>query len=354
MKLFNKKNITFQLFIVIFFLTIESSASAIPHLLKMLASIECLKESAVHFWKHYHMSSDLLMNSGSPIDNHIKLNHIGIDIDKPINSQGDTALIVEARNGNSANVKTLLVLGADTNKQNHMGNTALIEAKTSEIEKLLIDGGANLQEALMIAVRNNDISKAQALISYGAQVNSNKCFGPTVLHEASSSQMVTMLVQAGAMIDANPIYSMTPLIDSLIENNVAKACTLIKLGACLDLDSELRPSALEIAIICDMPQVVSLMLEKGANVNRLYCKHEGSDIVTYTPLFVAICTNPKLVPLILSKNPDISFKDHSGNTALHIAARYRDTDTMNLLIQYGIDTTEKNNAGKTAMDVFLD
>lgn len=364
MKLFNKKNITIRLFVVIFFLTLESSAIAIPHLLKVLASIECLKESAVHFWKHYHMSSDLLLNSGSPIDNHIKLKQIGIDIDKPINSLWDTALIVEARNGNTQNVKTLLALGANTNKQNHLGNTALIEAKTSEIEKLLIDGGANLQEALITAVLNDDINKVKALISYGAQVNSEKHFGPTVLHKASSCQMVTLLVQAGANIDASS-YCGTPLIQSLIEKNLDKACTLIKLGACVDYDSSTgsRSSALEIAIVYDLPEVVSLLLDKGADVDKIYWKREGLEITHYTPLFVAICNNPKLVPLILSKKPNINFKDGSGdmildikdgsgNTALHIAARYHDAELMDLLIKQGIDSTIKNSEGKTAMDIF--
>ena len=65
----------------------------------------------------------------------------GADIDLTV-SNGDTALIVGAREGSESTVAKLISLGADVNAKNKSGKTAMSIARTKQIANMLKKAGA--------------------------------------------------------------------------------------------------------------------------------------------------------------------------------------------------------------------
>ena len=97
--------------------------------------------------------------------------------------------------------------------------TPLHNAVSPELAQLLIDHGAdieaqtdNLETPLHFAIERGDIKVAEVLIAAGANVNAkNHHAHQTPLHLAQSAEAVTLLVNAGAKVDAKNSFGRTPL-----------------------------------------------------------------------------------------------------------------------------------------------
>ena len=140
-------------------------------------------------------------------------------------------------------------------------------------------------------------------------------------------------------------------------------------------------SALHLAVtLKNMEEIINYLIQQGADINL--CNIKGQ-----TPLHLAcgknrienvniLLTNPKLkynpvdhqgfTPLIKacasqaydivkcllrSKDININFKDKTGNTALHYLCEDEKFDIAIQLIKEGGDPEDKNNGGKTPLDL---
>ncbi|CAL4176835.1 unnamed protein product, partial [Meganyctiphanes norvegica] len=56
------------------------------------------------------------------------------------------------------------------------------------------------------------------------------------------------------------------------------------------------------------------------------------------------------VETLIDAHVNLTVSDNTGNTALHIAARYNETDIARVLLQVGADKTTQNNNGDTPGD----
>ena len=124
---------------------------------------------------------------------------------------GDTPLILACKTDNVKKVRELLATGIDVNAANAKGNTPLMaasEAGHADIIKVLgenkqLDLEAmnwNMDTALMLAVRNQQVAAVKALIALGANVNFIKA-GMSVLIAASyrgNAEIVKALLEGGA------------------------------------------------------------------------------------------------------------------------------------------------------------
>ncbi|KTD59051.1 ankyrin repeat domain-containing protein [Legionella shakespearei] len=105
-----------------------------------------------------------------------------------MNANGQTALHITTLNADVEHTRALIKLGIDVNVQDKKGNTALLRTlefvaykkkneKGKEIATMLMDAGAdvdakdkNEQTPLIIAVKNNDLPMVQNLVARGADI----------------------------------------------------------------------------------------------------------------------------------------------------------------------------------------
>ena len=96
----------------------------------------------------------------------------------------------------------------------------------------------------------------------------------------------------------------------------------------------------------ETPEIISLMLKNGANVNI-------RDDLGGTPLLGAALSNksPKVIEILLKNGADINMKTGDGNNALHFAVmyNYRNIDIIKTLIKNGFDVNSKDNMGATTL-----
>ncbi|XP_015285170.1 PREDICTED: ankyrin repeat and SOCS box protein 13 isoform X2 [Gekko japonicus] len=150
------------------------------------------------------------------------------------------------------------------------------------------------------AARGGEILELQQLIENGACVNLVTYDSITPLHEASlrgQTQCVKLLLAAGAQVDARNIDGSTPLCDACASGSI---------------------------------ECVKVLLSHGAKVNP--------PLYTASPLHEA-CMNGANVN---------AAKLHE--TALHHAAKVKNADLVEMLVEFGGNLYARDNRGKKPVD----
>jgi ankyrin repeat protein len=131
--------------------------------------------------------------------------------------------------------------------------------------------GADGTPALHWVVRVDDLETARLLIQAGANATMADRYGVTPISLAASNgnaAMIKLLLAAGA--DANSVdpTGETALMTAAKVGNLESVRTLLDGGAKVDTtDPTFKQTALMIAVREDHPDVVALLVKRGANVN---------------------------------------------------------------------------------------
>lgn len=334
---------------------------------------------------------------------------------------GQTPLHLAAIYGHNAIAKYLLENDADTTVQDSSGATPLHEAVrygNVEIAKSLLNSGANVNArdnlgktpVMLILPKEKTAEIYKLLITYRADLTQKDMFGDTVLHTASmlnvGSTTFSVLINAGADVDARNKEGVTPLAIAVQKNDLETVKLLTAAGAdihtqdtngnsplsiALAGSSEMLEAVvnesnagltdsngntpLHLALLCDAPlakiqYIISLM--KDVNTRN----KDGN-----SALFLSILKNrQKVGELLLAKNADIfstntnnnsplrlalkyggsvqdwlitsrtiKSKDGTGNTVLHYAAEWQYKDAISSLVMKGADISAKNANGETPL-----
>ena len=95
--------------------------------------------------------------------------------------------------------------------------------------------------------------------------------------------------------------------------------------------------------------ITNFQIERDADVN-------ARDVYGDIPVFDAIHSNShQTLELLLVKGAISVNSNEAGDTVLHIAARYADEESLELLLRFGVggvDTSAVNRGGRTADDFF--
>jgi ankyrin repeat protein len=177
------------------------------------------------------------------------------------------------------------------------------------------NGLTNLEEQNNIEVLHGAISKgdtvgATELREYYPYIPTVDGYHRTALSLASgsgSSEIVEILLQAGANVNAQDRYGKTALMHTAWFGH------------------------LEIAL---------LLLEAGADVT-------ARDETGNTAL--ALSGDPQIAQILLQAGADIDAKDVYGTTALMRAAGYGDLDVVRFLLEAGTDVNARDDNDKTAL-----
>jgi ankyrin repeat protein len=119
--------------------------------------------------------------------------------------EGTTPLLRAARVADAAAMRLLLEGGADPNRRPRNGTTALILAAGAAAR----EGGTRPDR-----VSTDTIRAVELCLAHGADVNAATTAGETALHAAAargSDEIISLLVQRGAKLDARDKSGRTPL-----------------------------------------------------------------------------------------------------------------------------------------------
>ncbi|MDA3957517.1 ankyrin repeat domain-containing protein [Oceanispirochaeta sp.] len=327
-----------------------------------------------------HMA--LTLNSNSEIL--LMLLSAGADVNAK-NSFGNTPLhLTVTLNRDRRAAETLLEYGALLENRNKNGNTPLLEAVdrgNSEIAILLLQRGSdifarNKQNQTPISL---SLTKGVTTLSWfmdKTNINAKDNEGNTPLHLAvmmqASPDVFRFLLENGAGIDNRNFYGETPLHlavekellllteaflkqggDFYIENNSGETALSLAFEKGPDfVDSFLIDSVLEKkdnleytplfhAVLWEKPDVVRVIIDKGADINR-------KSLIGTTPLHEAVKTGSlEISGVLLRAGADVNSTDFQGNTPLHEIVYWNSLNLAELLISSGADINRKNLEGRS-------
>ncbi len=141
---------------------------------------------------------------------------------------------------------------------------------------------------------------------------------------------------------------------------------LIEAGADIELLSPLGLTPLAMACIYSWIEVLKELVSLGADIDaRSQAEHDlvwelsaprrASRISGRTPLMVAVGEGQlKTVKFLIENGCDVNVRDHSGSTALHIAAHpwwEQNPEVVSKLLESGLNPLEPNDDGVTPVDL---
>lgn len=226
--------------------------------------------------------------------------------------------------------------------RNLHGSTPLHEAALYghvEAAKLLLEYDADLlatnysqSTPLFLAVAHGQLSMASFLLQHGRhQLDVRGPKGFTVLHKAveqGNEEMVTILLQAGALAAARDSQGMTALHHAALRGNLSIARLLVLAGALVHITDKEELCPLDYAATGGYTELVKYLLENGGSTS-----HKGK--TAWTPLHRAARQgHTDTVVFFLERDADLLAHDFNGNIPLHLAVRSGRIATVKALLDH--------------------
>ncbi len=242
-----------------------------------------------------------------------------------IDSNGVTPLLVAAHEGRLPVVKLLLERGAWLDfVTSGLTPYALEKSHAPLPRKVLMAAASRGDTALLAAVRQGHLDLVRYLIEQEAQINQPNRRGETPLFVAIDNddlEMTRLLLESGA--DAN------------------ERQPLLRGGLAGVKQRNGRHSALSYAVARGRPEIVGLLIERGADIE--YRGFHGK-----SPLFLAVERGDMaMAERLLAAGADVRTTNEAGTTLLMLAARRGDGGMVDLLLARGADLNaiERPNLG---------
>ena len=240
------------------------------------------------------------------------------------NNRQETPLIVAAQNSACRAVAKLVQLGAEINRQDKEGNTALHYAVLAESERTV--------EILSIASADFNIpnSDGQTVIHLLALTNHLK------LAKLVCRQLPLINME---LIDRN---GYNPFIAAVVNNNLRMIQYFLQLGYDPASRTHLNKTSLHIAVELKNITVIKL-LARTKQINLL-------DDNGHSALTIAVGRgNEAAVDVLLQQNADITHIDKTGNSLLHVACTGPSVHILRHMIEHFSDLNIRNLAEETPL-----
>lgn len=271
---------------------------------------------------------------------------------KVTNAFGATPLMWAA--ANMEKVRLLVNAGADVNARSKQGMTPLLVAASTagsiDIVRFLLAKGANLKGGGAAAEEPPSAGPAQK----EGMPQQRKAAGAgdfTPLLAAATAndlEMVRLFVEKGVDVNAATAKGDTPLQFAAGAGNLAMVKLLLSKGADVNAATtgvlQVRKGPIGLNHLTPLmyaapygtPELLTTLIDAGAKTN-------AQDIRGMTPLMLAVASetqNPNVVRLLLEKGADVKAKSLIGETALDWARKYGHPDVIGLLQKAGGETAQ--------------
>jgi ankyrin repeat protein len=291
------------------------------------------------------------------------------------NDIGQTLLEVEAEHGALATARLLLQNGADPNAESVYG-TPLSEAAaygSVTVVILLLDHGANVNSPVcpVVAALENAVGAQEDssgdVMSMAIQVkpdtpanrrNALKFLRKEEVRMRQSlikseqerivklhtdgMQIVRLLLDKGADVNASTESGETPLIASAHVGSLEATTLLVEEGATVNARDHDGRTALMYAAAADAADVVRFLLSQGADANLRDTRHG-------TALTLASGHSLAVVQALIESGVDANAQDQFGYSALGMAALADNKGSVRFLLSRGANPDLKQKDGMTVL-----
>lgn len=254
----------------------------------------------------------------------------GLDI-KSKDNDGNTAFDYAARSGNIKTMKLLLEKGVKSG-----GNAMLMAAQAGR------RGG-------------NGIEVFQYLESVQVKPNAISKTGDNALHAIvrRPGQMAIINYFLGKGLNVNQVNEEgnTVLMNAAASNrDTATLALLLPLTKDINLQNKAGMSALALAVRNNAPEIVTYLINHGANINTTDAK--GNNLVyylvdAYSPRQAKDFTAK--LNLLKEKGLNITAPQQDGSTIYHLAVAKNDLSFLKMIKDDAVDVNAKNKEGLTAL-----
>ncbi|WP_405562173.1 ankyrin repeat domain-containing protein [Polaribacter sp. Asnod6-C07] len=291
---------------------------------------------------------------------------IGADITKEKNHDGANALLLVASNVKDFKIIDLFVAnGASLNDKDDNGNGFFEYAAKGGNTKFLstlIDKGIDTGKNAMIFAsqgsrrKSNTLETYQFLAKKGIKVNAVDHENRNPLHFIARNNkdinIYKFFIDKGVDINLQDYEGNTPFMVSTTSGNLKTIEFLAKDVKNINLKNKKGTTALTNAVGRNSTDVVTFLIEKGADINTL---DKDDNTLSYYLINSFGGRNKDAFETklkVLEKNGLIINKpQNSGNTLLHIAANENNLALLKRLASFNIDVNAKNKEGITALQI---
>jgi ankyrin repeat protein len=199
-------------------------------------------------------------------------------------------------------------------------------------------GKQNASTSLLAAVQAGDIAAVRTHLAKGANPKGSNGEGSTALFHAIEKErvdIITLLIDKGAA-DVNAVgrgkqwEGMPPLIWAALGRNARIVSALLQAGASVKaVDPAMKATALDFACSGGQVAMARMLLAKGAEV-------DSRSWLGGTPLMgAAMARSPELVKLLIARGANVNARDDNTRRMYGQAQFMGDTKVMNEIRQSG-------------------
>lgn len=294
---------------------------------------------------------------------------VEVTIAPSYNEESTKTLIAELNKGyrraHPEMIQKLLNEGADVNRKNQHGETALMFAvyyqRLGMVQDVL-NGGAMVdlqnnkgQTALNAAVCKNRLDIVQYLLDKNANILINNVLIDAVYQE--SLDMIELLLKRGANVNAQDENGRTALMVAVEKNHYNMAHFLLQSGAVdsINVQDKYGKTTLMLTLLNHHPyEIFKLLIENGADVN---IKIKGLPLLIYIidkffrdRNIENVVYEQMLNSLLNASDINVNAMGSYKETALMLASLFRGLETVQRLLEKGARVDLQNQHGQTALD----
>ena len=253
----------------------------------------------------------------------------------------------------SAAASTTSVIQCKVNVQNLRGHSPLLLAVSvgnNAAVDLLLEHGADVnlcsrdgKSSLMLACMNKNPSVCSSLIDKGADILARDHNGKDILHYAVLGGNLEIYLKVESLLAKRDFdycdYSESLLVASQKGFALILGYLIDKLPCDINYITELRQSALHIAVQGKHKKTVRVLLEKGVSVDR----RDHGILGANTALIIAAKNNMcSIIKTLLNAGADLEKTNVEQKTPMYYAAERGYIEATNILLAAIQDKTLKN------------
>ncbi|MEO6160700.1 MAG: ankyrin repeat domain-containing protein [Pelobium sp.] len=218
------------------------------------------------------------------------------------------------------------------------------------VEKEL-DKQANPSKYIYEAIKTDNLSEFNYLLSLGLDVNMNVADGTPMLHAAIGTKAIKVfktLLSLNPNLESIDKNGDTPLLKAVREQKEDFMTLLLNAGAnYAKPNSKNGQTAFQVAVINTHTSISEILVKKGADPNEVLV-FEGIGI---NPLSeVAMNTkNYYYAESLVNLGAKLDAQNADGSTPIQVASDASQKEFVRLFLKYGANINHQNNKGQTAL-----